>query len=122
VDAAAFKGIEIDRHSSHQGLAFTGFHLGYLALVQYNPTDELHVKGPHVHGPLGNFSHGRKGFDHKVVQPFASRQPGTELVGQSAQVSVGALLHLRFECIDGIDHGLELAYFALVRVADDFAQ
>ena len=42
------QGIEVYRQGSHEGLTFTGSHLGNLTLMQHNTTEELHVIVDHV--------------------------------------------------------------------------
>src|SRR6185437_6453157 len=50
VHALAGKGIEIGGKRRHQRLAFPRSHLGYLSLMQYRTSDELHVIMHHVPG------------------------------------------------------------------------
>ena len=42
------QGVEIDRQCCHEGLAFTGRHLGYLTLMQYNAAEKLNVIVYHI--------------------------------------------------------------------------
>ena len=50
VRPAAGQGVEYQRHSGHQRLAFAGFHLGDTAVVQDDRPHQLHIKGHHVPG------------------------------------------------------------------------
>ena len=50
MDAFARQGIEEHRKRRHEGLAFTGGHLGDLALMQDDAADQLHVVMDHVPG------------------------------------------------------------------------
>src|SRR5262249_35350963 len=48
VCATAGERVEVKRQRGDEGLAFTGRHLGDLALVQHHATDELDVVGHHI--------------------------------------------------------------------------
>ena len=48
VNAFVREGIEVNGQCGNERLTFTGSHLGYLTLVQYNTTDELNVVVNHV--------------------------------------------------------------------------
>ena len=54
--------VQIERHGRDQRLAFTGRHLGDLALVQRDAADQLHVVGHHVPG------HGLAGHHDRCAQ------------------------------------------------------
>ena len=62
VHAASRQRIQVNRQSRHQRLAFTGLHLGDLALVQYRSADQLHVEMTHVEHTLAGLAHYRKSF------------------------------------------------------------
>ena len=47
MDAFAGQGVEVGGHGGHQGLAFTGLHLGDFALVEHDAADELDIEGAH---------------------------------------------------------------------------
>ena len=81
VGAPTGQGVEVERKGRHQGLAFTGGHLGDSPLMQDDPTDKLNIVGHHVprqfmarHHHLGTdqasarLAHGRKGLREEVVQ------------------------------------------------------
>ena len=51
------QGIEEHRKGSHQGLTFTGSHLGNLAFVQHDTTEELYVIVHHVPRDFGTSRH-----------------------------------------------------------------
>ncbi len=68
VDALAFEGVEVRRQRGHQGLAFTGLHLGDVAPMQRGATHELHVEVAQSEGTLGRLPHGGEGFRHELVE------------------------------------------------------
>ncbi len=50
MNALACQCVQEDREGSHEGLAFTGGHLGNLAGIQHDTADQLHVVVDHVPG------------------------------------------------------------------------
>ena len=45
---ASRQSVQVERHRRDECLALTRSHLGCLAVVQPDPTDELHIVGNHV--------------------------------------------------------------------------
>ena len=43
--AFAGQGIQVNGHGGHQGLAFTGLHLGNAGTMKHNAADDLHRVG-----------------------------------------------------------------------------
>ena len=65
---AAGECIEVDRHGSSQGLAFPGFHLGDLALVEHDTANELDVKRSHPQGAHRGFPNHGECLRQKLIQ------------------------------------------------------
>ena len=66
----AFTGqrIQIGREGRHQRLTFPRAHFGDVALMQENPTFQLHIKGAQAKGTLGSFTAVCKGLGQDRVQ------------------------------------------------------
>ena len=71
VDALARQGVEIGGKGGHQGLAFTGLHLGDPALMQHDAAHQLHPVGAHAQHTVRSLPHGGKGLRQDVVQGLA---------------------------------------------------
>ncbi len=82
VHSAAAQGVQVGRQGCHQGLAFTGFHFGDLALVQHDAADQLHVEMPHLEAAHRGFAHGREGLRQEVVERLPPFAPFFEPAGQ----------------------------------------
>ncbi len=106
VNALAGERVEIDRQRRHQRLAFAGFHLGDVALVQHHAADQLHVEMALSEGAPGGFAHGGEGGNQNVVEGLAVREGFSEFGGAGLQRLVGQDLDFRLERVDGIDAGL----------------
>ena len=85
VDALAGQRIEVDRERCDQRLAFTGLHLGNIALVQHHAANQLHVEMPLAERPLGSLADGGEGRDQNIVERLAFRESFTEFGGASLQ-------------------------------------
>ena len=103
VDAPARQGVEVGGEGGHQGLAFTGLHLGDAALVQHDAAHQLHPVGAHSQHAVGGLPHGGKGLRQNIVQRFAVLEARLELGGFCLQLGVGHGLVL-------IGHGLDLIH------------
>ena len=57
MNAAAGEGIEVRRQRGHQGLAFPGFHLSDLAVMQHHPAQQLHIEVAHAQHALTGLAH-----------------------------------------------------------------
>src|SRR5690606_13468152 len=83
-------------------LALAGAHLGDLAVVQRQATDELHVEVAHAQGAAGGLAHHREGFDRQVIEPGARGQPLAELHRLGAEGLVGEGFQILLE-LAGLD-------------------
>ncbi len=134
VHTAAGEGVEVHGKSGDEGLAFAGFHLGDLALVQDHAADELDVEVAHVeHAPAG-LADNRERLRKDFVQDFifgaaaivvvldaggALLDEAAEFLGFGAQFGVGEALHLGFERVDLLHPGHEALDLALVFGAEN---
>ncbi len=100
VHAQPRQRIQVHRQRGHQRLAFAGAHLGDLALMQRDATDELYVEVTHLQRALAAFTHDSESFGQQVVERFALGYAGLELLGLGAQRGVVQLLEARLQCID----------------------
>ena len=107
VDPTATQGVEVGSQCGHQGLSLTGLHFGDLALVEYDPTNELNVKMAHVQGPARGFTNRGEGFGNQRVQRFAVFQPLAEDGRPAGQRPVVESRNGRFTLVDGFDHRLD---------------
>ena len=89
VHPLAGQGVEVGGQGRHQGLAFTGLHLGDLALVQHHAADQLDIEMAHAEHPLARLAHDGKGLGQQVVEGFPLLQTLPELHGLAAQGLVG---------------------------------
>ncbi len=106
VNALAGQRIEIDRKGSHQRLAFAGFHLGNVALVQHHAADQLDVEMPLAERTLGRLAHGGEGRNQNIVEGLAVGEFFAEFGGTRFQRVVGKGCDLGFKRVDGVDAGL----------------
>ena len=117
--ALALERVEIQRQGRDERLALAGLHLGDLALVQHDPADELDIVMTLAERAARRLAHGGEGFRQQIVEGFALRQPGLELIGLGAQLLVRERLKLRLQAIDRFDQRRELLERALVAVTDN---
>ncbi len=114
--------IEVNGQGSHQGLAFTGTHLGDAPFVQGHATDQLHIEVAHAHDSLARFAADGECFGEDLIEGFAFLETSLELFGLAAQLLVGERQHLLFEGIDGL-HRLEHAFdLTLILASKEFLQ
>ena len=100
VGALPFKGVEVERQHRDQRLAFTGFHLGDLSLVQHDAADELDVERAQPDAAAGGFSNDRKSLHQHVVEAFTLLQALAELRRPGLQLIVAEFLQQRLELVD----------------------
>ena len=81
MDTLAGQGVEVAGQNGHQGLAFTGAHLGDPALVQNDAAHELHRVGAHTQHPVGGLPDGGEGLRQNVIQGFPGFQTILEDLG-----------------------------------------
>ena len=77
--ALAGQRIQIGGQRGGQGFTFTGFLLGYIALMQENRGHQLRVKGAQTQGPACAFTAVCKGFRQQVFKAFAIVCPLAQL-------------------------------------------
>src|ERR1700682_894621 len=68
VRALAREGVEVEGKARHESLALAGLHLGDLALVQDQASDQLHVEVAEPDGAAAGLPAERKGLDQNVVE------------------------------------------------------
>ena len=122
VHAASGQGIEIHRQGGGERLAFTGAHLGDLAVVQRHAAQHLDVEVPHLHDPLGAFAHHRESFGQHIVQRHSGGDTALELVSLAAQLSVAELLETGLQRGDPFNGLAELLEQAVVAAAENLSQ
>ncbi len=69
--AAAGQRVQVGRQRGDQRFAFTGAHLGDLALVQDDAADQLHVEVAHAGSAHAGFSDDGKSFRQNLVERLA---------------------------------------------------
>ena len=114
VHPAAAQGVQVGRQGGHQGLAFTGFHLGDLALMQHDAADQLHVEVPHLEAAHRGFTHGRECLRQEVIEGLPAFNPFFEPAGQGPHFLIAHRLQGRLERVDPIDGGLHFSQLPLV--------
>src|SRR5690606_33976816 len=119
VNTLSRQRIEVDRQRRDQPLAFTGFHLGDIALVKHHTTDKLHVEVALSERPLGRFAYRRKRLNEDIVQCGAVLEAFAKTGGASAQIGIGKFFYFHFQGIDGGNLGTETLDPALVGGAKD---
>ena len=108
VHALAFERVEVARQRRHEGLAFTGLHLGDVAPVQCRATHKLHVEVTLTQRALGHLSHRRESLRHQVVERLAVGQAFLELGGLPFELVIAHDHHLIFELVHGFGDVFEL--------------
>ena len=97
VGAAAGERVQVERHARDEGLAFTGLHLGDVALVQDDAAHHLDVEDALVGLAHARLARGREGLEEQILELLAALEPLAELDGLALQLGVGELLELRLE-------------------------
>ena len=120
VDTAPFKGVEVSGHGCHQGLAFTGTHLGNASLVQDDAADQLHAEGLHVKCTARALADCRIGLHQKVIQRLAILKSLSELLCLAAQFLISQGLHLGTECLNPVNQRADPLDLALTVRPEQF--
>ena len=107
VDAAARQGVEVSGESGHQGLAFTGLHLGDAALVQHDTAHQLHPVGAHAQHTVGSFPDGGEGLGQDVVQGLTIGETVLELLRLGLELGVTHGLVLIGQSVDLVHDGVD---------------
>ena len=97
VRAAALERVQVHRQRRHQRLALARAHLGDLALVQRQATDELHVEVAHAQRAARRLANDGERLGHHVVERLAALQAGAKLRRLRTERLVGQRLQRRLE-------------------------
>ena len=92
VHAAVGDRVEDGRERGHEGLALAGPHLGDLALVEHDATDQLDVEVAHPEGPNHRLAGHREGLGEDVVEGQVDRgdvAPTARLAQLATALEVG---------------------------------
>src|SRR5438094_8088342 len=99
--ALAGQGVEVQGEARDEGLALAGLHLGDLALVQHDASDELYVEVAEADRPPPCLAAHRERFDQQLVEVVPVLGLLSALARARAQSRVVALLELRLARVDG---------------------
>ena len=88
MDPFSSQGVEVGGQGSHQGLAFTGFHLGDAPLVQDDAAHNLYREVAHLEHPVRSLPAGGKGLRQDIVQALPLLQPFFQPGGHVPQLPV----------------------------------
>ena len=106
MNTASGQSVQVSGQGSHQGLAFTGTHLGNTALMQYDAAHDLYaIVTQTQHAPCG-FTAGGKCLGENIVQSFALCQTLLELRGLGLELSIRQLFVFLFQCIHLVHDGV----------------
>ena len=106
--ALAGQRVQVNGQGGHQGLAFTGLHLGDAGAVQHDTTDDLHREVLHAqHTPAGLTADG-EGLGQDIVQSFAVCQPLLQRGGHGLQFRVGLGGHFALQRNHLVGDGADL--------------
>ena len=119
VDALSLECIEVDRERGDERLAFAGLHLGDLAAVERDATDQLDVVVALAERPDRRFSNRGKSFGDQLVELLAVGQPPPEKLGLAHELVVAQRGNIRLEAVDRIDIFAEAADIAIVGRSED---
>ena len=75
MNTLTFQRIQIGRQRCHQGLTFTGLHLGNPALMQGDAADNLYFERLHSHASPCSLPAHSEGFHQQIIQGFPLCQP-----------------------------------------------
>ena len=118
--ALARQRVQIGRKGRHQRLAFTGFHLGDIALMQENPAHQLHIKRPQAQRAFRGFAAIGKGFGQQIIQAFTLDDAGPVNLGAGHNLGIAQRGKLRLHRGDFRHQGACRLDLAVVRRAKDF--
>jgi len=123
-DVHALAGERIEHHGQRgdQRLAFTGLHLGNLAVMQRHAAHKLDVEVAHVEHALARLTDECEHFGQHVVE-FAPFFHLLAVFGDAdGEILVAEGLHLRFEGVDGGDDGAKAFDVAVVLGTEDLLE
>ena len=107
MDALARQRIQIGGEGGHQGLAFTGLHLGDPALMQHDAAHQLHPVGTHAQYTVRGLPHGGKSLRQNVIQSFTVGKTLLELRGLGLKLCIGEGLVFVAQRLDLIHNGVD---------------
>ena len=67
--------VQVGRQRGDQRLAFTGAHLGNLAVMQHHAADQLHIEMAHIEHATCGLTYGRKRLRQQVIERLAGGKP-----------------------------------------------
>ena len=118
--AFAGQGIQVGRQGGHEGLAFTGLHLGNVAAVQGDAADDLHGKVLHAqHTPCG-FAADGECVGQDVIGGLAFGQLLLERRGLRLQFGVRHGLIFRLQSQHLLGNGVHLFQLPVREAAKEF--
>jgi hypothetical protein len=89
VHAAAGECVQIDGQGGDQRLAFAGFHLGDLAVIEHHATDELHVEMAQTEHAFGGLAHHGESLGQQIVERGTGGNAFAEFHGLGGERVVG---------------------------------
>ncbi len=104
--AVARQRVEVAGERGDERLAFTGLHLGDLAVVEDHAADELHVEVAHAERAHAGLASDRERLDLDVVERLAVLDALAELDGLVREVAVAERLDRVFDLVDANDAAL----------------
>ena len=107
MDALARQRIQIGGEGGHQGLAFTGLHLGDPALMQHDATHQLHPVGAHTQHTVRSLPHGGKSLRQNVVQRLTVGKALLEFRSLGLKLCIGEGLVFIAQRLDLIHNGVD---------------
>src|SRR5712691_8660107 len=118
MDALAGESVQVKREAGDQRLAFSGLHLGDLALVQDHASYELDVEVPEADRAAGGLPADGERLNQELVEVVAVASTLAQLVRPSAHARVVQRLELGFQVGDGGRHHEVALHFPLVGVQE----
>ena len=128
MDALACQGIEEHRKRSHEGFAFTGGHLGDLALMEHRTADQLHIVVHHIPGDHIAAGHPAVAPDGIVAVHVDEIVAGAQVTVEIGGLHADPLVFLetarrRFDDGEGFrKHFVENLFYLFVNGLDQFVQ
>ena len=120
VNAFSLKCVQIYRKGSHEGLSFTGLHLGDPSLMDRDTADDLHPVVLHIENSPCSLPAYRKGIRKDIVESLAVCQTLLEFRRHGSQLVVIHGLILPLKCQDFVGDLIELFYFFRINVPKNF--
>ncbi len=122
VDAAAGKGVQVDRQRRDEGLAFARLHLGDPAEVERHPAHQLDVEMALADRAPGSLPADGERLDEEVVHVLAVVEPLLELDRLRGKGVVVECADLRLEPVDQRHHRGEILDLPALTGAEDLRE